>query len=497
MTAPATSTPALPARDRYEAVIGIEVHCQLRTASKMFCSCSMAYDGAAPNTHVCPVCLGLPGALPVINRRAVEHVLATGLAIEASTPDATRWDRKNYFYPDLPKGYQISQYDLPLASAGRLAVETSAGPITVGITRAHLEEDTAKLVHATDADGRKVSLVDFNRSGAPLMEIVTDPDIRTAEQARRYAEELQLLLRTIGASEADMERGQMRVEANVSLRVRGTEPFGTRVEVKNMNSFRSVERAIEFEIDRQAAALDAGTPLAQETRGWSDDRGETYRMRSKETSHDYRYFPEPDLPPLHVERSWLDTLRAALPELPAARRTRYRETLGLSPYDAVVLVGDPGATALFEATVAAGPALAAKAVANWVTGEYLRLRKAASADEPVRVEPAELAAIIAAVDDGTLSRGNAKEVLEAHAATGAAAAAIIAARGFRQISDAGAVGEAVDAALSANPAAVADYRAGKAQAVGFIVGQVMKATRGQANAALVQAAVRERLDRAE
>ncbi|MEO5884773.1 MAG: Asp-tRNA(Asn)/Glu-tRNA(Gln) amidotransferase subunit GatB, partial [Candidatus Limnocylindrales bacterium] len=334
---------------RYEAVIGIEVHCQLRTASKMFCSCSTTYDGAEPNSHVCPVCLGLPGALPVINRRAVELVLLTGMAIGATTPDATRWDRKNYFYPDLPKGYQISQYDLPLAVGGRLVVETSEGQFAIGITRAHLEEDTAKLVHATTVDGRKVSLVDFNRSGAPLMEIVTDPDIRTAEQARRYAEELQLLMRTIGASDADMDRGQMRVEANVSLRPRGTDPFGTRVEVKNMNSFRSVERAIQYEIARQAAAIDAGEPLRQETRGWADDRGETYHMRSKETSDDYRYFPEPDLPPLHVERSWLDTLRATLPELPAARRARYQGDLGLSAYDAAVLAADPDATALFEA----------------------------------------------------------------------------------------------------------------------------------------------------
>ena len=492
---PTATASAADPLSRYEAVIGVEVHCQLRTVSKMFCSCSTAYDGAAPNTHVCPVCLGLPGALPVINRRAVEHVLVTGLAIEASTPAATRWDRKNYFYPDLPKGYQISQYDLPLASAGRLTVETADGPFTIGITRAHLEEDTAKLVHATADDGRKVSLVDFNRSGAPLMEIVTDPDIRTAEQARRYAEELQLLLRTIGASDADMERGQMRVEANVSLRLRGTEAFGTRVEVKNMNSFRSVERAIEFEIDRQAASLDAEIPIGQETRGWADDRGETYHMRSKETSDDYRYFPEPDLPPLHVDPSWLDALRAELPELPAARRARYRDGLGLSAYDAIVLAGDPGATSLFEATHAADPSLAPKAVANWVTGEYLRLRKAASTDEPVHVEAVELAAIIRAVEEGTLSRSNAKEVLEAHTTTGASAAAVIAERGFLQISDAGAVGEAVDAALAANPTAVADYRAGKEQAVGFLVGQVMKATRGQANAALVQTAVRERLGR--
>jgi aspartyl-tRNA(Asn)/glutamyl-tRNA(Gln) amidotransferase subunit B len=329
------------------------------------------------------------------------------------------------------------------------------------------------------------------------MEIVTEPDIRTAEQARRYAEELQLLLRTIGASDADMERGQMRVEANVSLRARGTEPFGTRVEVKNMNSFRSVERAIAFEIERQAAAIDAGETLTQDTRGWDENRGTTYVMRSKEDSHDYRYFPEPDLPPLHVDPAWLDALRRAMPELPAARRTRYQAALGLGGYDAAVLTADQDATSLFEATLAAVEGLAPKSVANWVSGEYLRLRKAATGDVAVRVEPAELAAIIRAVEDGELSRSNAKEVFEAHVESGEPAASIIAARGLRQISDSGAVGTAVDEVLAANPAAVADYRAGKVQAVGFLVGQVMKATRGQANAAIVQAAVRERLDRAE
>ena len=490
----ATATPSADPLTRYEAVIGIEIHCQLRTASKMFCACSTAYDGAAPNTHVCPVCLGLPGALPVINRRAVELVLATGLAIDATTPEATRWDRKNYFYPDLPKGYQISQYDLPLASSGRLTVDTSSGPVTIGITRAHLEEDTAKLVHATTDDGRKVSLVDFNRSGAPLMEIVTDPDIRTAEAARRYAEELQLLLRTIGASDADMERGQMRVEANVSLRPRGSEAFGTRAEVKNMNSFRSLERAIEFEIGRQAAALDAGEALRLETRGWSDDRGVTYHMRSKETSDDYRYFPEPDLPPLHVERHWLTSIAAGMPELPAARRARYIAALGLRPYDAAVLVADPGVAGLFEATLAAGPELGPASVANWVTGEYLRLRNAAGA-APLSVDPVELAALVGAVDGGSISRANGKEVLEAHATSGASVADIVAARGLTRISDAGLVGATVDEVLAANPAAVADFQAGKVQAVGFLVGQVMKATRGQADAGLVQATVRERLER--
>ena len=478
--------------ERYEAVIGVEVHCQLRTASKMFCACSTAYDGAAPNTHTCPVCLGLPGALPTINRRAVEHVLATGLALEASIPPATRWDRKNYFYPDLPKGYQISQYDLPLASMGRLAFDTSDGPFEVRVTRAHLEEDTAKLVHGKDATGRPVSLVDFNRSGTPLMEIVTEPDIRTAEQARRYAEELQLLLRSIGASDADMERGQLRVEANVSLRPRGREEFGTRVEIKNMNSFRSVERAIASEIERQAAALESGEGVVQETRGWDEDRGTTYRMRVKESSDDYRYFPEPDLPPLTIDPAWLEGIRAGLPELPASRRLRYRDTLGLSAYDAGVLVADPDATRLFEAVVATDASLEARAVATWVTGEYLGLRNRAAG--PVAVDAVELAHLVREVADGSISRANAREVLTLHADTGEPAAALIAAKGFRQISDASALEDAVRAALAGNPAAVADYRAGKVQAVGFLVGQVMKATRGQANAAVVGDLVRRMLD---
>ncbi len=477
--------------ERYEAVIGVEVHCQLKTASKMFCSCSTAYDGARPNSHTCPVCLGLPGALPVMNKRAVELVMATGAAIGAQTPAATRWDRKNYFYPDLPKGYQISQYDLPLASAGRLTFDTSEGPFTVQITRAHLEEDTAKLVHGEGPNGERLSLVDFNRSGVPLMEIVTEPDIRTAEQARRYGEELQLLLRTVGASDADMERGQMRVEANVSLRPRGTEAFGTRVEVKNMNSFRSVERAVAFEIERQAALLDAGETLRMETRGWADDRGETYHMRSKETSDDYRYFPEPDLPPLRVDAAWLAEIRADLGELPAARRVRYEEALGLSAYDAAVLVADADAGRLFEATLAAAPGLDAKPVANWVTGDYLRLRNAAA--EPVSVDPAQLARLVALVGEGTINRSSGRDVLDAHAATGEAVDAIVARLGLRQISDAGALGSVVDEVLAANPAAVADFRAGKGQAIGFLIGQVMKATKGQANAAVATAAIRERL----
>ncbi len=478
----------------YEAVIGIEIHVQLRTASKMFCGCSNRADGAAPNSVTCPVCLGMPGALPVINREAVRHVLATGLAIEATVPEYTRWDRKNYFYPDLPKGYQISQYELPLASRGRLVVETSHGTVEVGITRAHLEEDTARLQHTREGS-RSISLIDYNRSGAPLLEIVTDPVIHDAETARRYAEELRLLLVTIGASDAAMESGQMRVEANVSLRPVGSEPFGTRVEVKNMNSFRSLERAIEFEITRQAAALRNGERLIQETRGWNDERGMTYHMRTKETSDDYRYFPDPDLPPLRVDPAWLEEIRGALPELPAHRRARYRDALGLPAQDADVLVADAEAWAIFEAARAADPELSPRKLANWVIGEFLRL--AGAEDEDIRtdlVTGEQLAALVRLVEDGQISGTNAKEVLLRVATSGRPVAEIVDAAGFQQINDDDTLQHAIDEVIAENPTAAADVRAGTQQAIGFLTGQVMKKTRGQANAAFVKELLRTTLE---
>ena len=500
MTTAAVTASKGSALERYEAVIGIEIHCQLKTVSKMFCGCSTEIDGAAPNSHCCPVCLGLPGVLPTINKTAVEWVIATGFAIEATIAQTTRWDRKNYFYPDLPKGYQISQYQLPLAAHGKLTFDTSTGPFTVRINRAHLEEDTGRLIHEDQGGGRvslaRRSLIDFNRSGMPLMEIVTEPDIRTAEQARRYAEELRLLMRTIGASHAEMENGQMRVEANVSIRPRGREAFGTRVEVKNMNSMRAVERAIAFEIERQAVAIDAGETIHLETRGWDEARQSTYHMRPKEEENDYRYFPEPDLPPLLTSPEWLAEIKARLPELPAVRRLRYQGQHGLSAYDADVLVNDAAATALFEGALAAEADVPPKLVANWVTGECMRLAKA-EGGALGSVDPAELAALIKLISDGAISGTNAKDVLARHFASGAKVAVIVESRGFRQISDAGALGTAIDSVLEANPAAVADYRAGKGAAVGFLVGQVMKATRGQANAAMVQAALRERLDKVE
>jgi aspartyl-tRNA(Asn)/glutamyl-tRNA(Gln) amidotransferase subunit B len=504
MTAAGTATGAGAGKGalaRYEAVIGIEIHCQLRTASKMFCGCSTEIDGAAPNSHCCPVCLGLPGVLPTINKRAVEHVIATGMAIEATIAPTTRWDRKNYFYPDLPKGYQISQYQLPLAADGKLTFDTGEGPFTVRIRRAHLEEDTGRLIHE-DQGARRVSLIDFNRSGMPLMEIVTEPDIRTGEQARRYAEELRLLMRTIGASHAEMENGQMRVEANVSIRPRGEEAFGTRIEIKNMNSMRSVERAIAHEIERQARVLDGGGSLRMETRGWDEAAQATYLMRPKEEENDYRYFPEPDLPPLATTPEWLAEISSRLPELPAARRARYQKDLGLSAYDAGVIVNDSAASELFEGSLAAaGSGVPAKQVANWVTGEFMRLAKGEGSDAEGgrlgQVDPAELAKLVKLVADGAISGTNAKQVFAEHFSSGAAVASIVEARGFHQISDAGALGAAVEKVLAENPAAVADYRAGKGAAIGFLVGQVMKATRGQANAAMVQSALRERLDKAE
>jgi aspartyl-tRNA(Asn)/glutamyl-tRNA(Gln) amidotransferase subunit B len=474
----------------YEVVVGVEIHVQLKTASKMFCGCSTDVRNAEPNTNTCPVCLGLPGALPVINRRAVEHVLATGIAIGASTPEFTRWDRKNYFYPDLPKGYQISQYDLPLAAHGRLSVETSQGMVDVGITRAHLEEDTARLLHQDAPGGGRLSLVDFNRSGIPLMEIVTDPVIHSAEVARRYAEDLRLLLITIGASDAAMEEGQMRVEANVSIRPRGTETLGTRVEVKNMNSFRSVERAIAFEIERQTRALETGERLVQETRGWDDNRGETYTMRLKEESQDYRYFPEPDLPPLRTDPAWLESIRATLPELPAIRRERYVSDYGLSATDASVIVAS--AAAYFDAAVSDARAPDPKQVASMLSKIGLREQKSSPAVLAER-PGSELAAVISLRAAGEISSQNAEEVYAEHLRSGRSVADIISERGLRQINDRGALGEAAQRVIAANPAAVADYNAGKTVVVKFLVGQVMKETRGQADPTVVQQLLEELL----
>ncbi|MCV0403822.1 MAG: Asp-tRNA(Asn)/Glu-tRNA(Gln) amidotransferase subunit GatB [Chloroflexi bacterium] len=489
---------AISTRTQFETIIGIEVHAQLRTSSKMFCPCPTApAEGQAdePNTRVCPVCMGMPGTLPVINRRAVELVMLTGLALNCRVEiDAVRFERKNYFYPDLPKGYQISQYALPLTSNGRLVVPVPAegGEVTVGITRAHLEEDTARMQHA----GRGYSVVDFNRAGVPLMEIVTEPDIRSPAQARAYGETLRELLRAIGASNADMEAGSMRIEGNVSLRPVGSTTFGTKVEVKNLNSFRSLERALEYEVARHAEALERGEPLVQETRGWDEENGRTIVQRSKEEANDYRYFPEPDLPPLRPSEAWVAELRAQVPELPAQRRLRYVNELGLSEYDAGVLTADAALAAYFDAVVEAG--IAPKPAANWVTGEFSRLLNQRAADglraDAVALGPGGLARLIGEIDAGRVSGTNAKTVLATAFETGEDPVAIVEREGLGQVSDGDAIGAEIEAVLAEFPSQVADYRSGKQQLFGFLVGQVMKRMAGRADARLVNQELRRRLD---
>jgi aspartyl-tRNA(Asn)/glutamyl-tRNA(Gln) amidotransferase subunit B len=483
---------------RYETVIGIEVHAQLKTESKMFCSCpTQARPGEAdePNTRVCPVCLGMPGTLPVINRRAVELVMLTGIALECHIEtDAVRFERKNYFYPDLPKGYQISQYALPLCSNGRLdvPVPSEGAAVSIGITRAHLEEDTARLQHG----GRGHSLVDFNRAGVPLMEIVTEPDVRSPAQARAYGETLRDILRYIGVSDGDMETGSMRIEGNVSLRPMGSERFGTKVEVKNLNSFRSLEHAMEFEVARHAEALERGETLVQETRGWDEARGRTISQRSKEEANDYRYFPEPDLPPLRPSAEWVAALRRGLPELPRARRERYEREMGLSAYDAGVLTADVQLADYFDLVVAEG--VAPKSAANWVTGEFSRLLNQHAADgmraADAALGPAGLAELIGEVDAGRVSATNAKAVLASVFASGESPRVVIEREGVGQVSDSGVIGSEVAAVLAGFPKQVAEYREGKQQIYGFLVGQVMKRTAGRADARLVNEELRRQLD---
>jgi aspartyl-tRNA(Asn)/glutamyl-tRNA(Gln) amidotransferase subunit B len=479
---------------KYEAVIGLEVHSQLLTRSKMFCGCSAEYAGAPPNSHVCPVCLGMPGVLPVINRRAVELTIMTGLALNCEIPEASKFDRKNYPYPDLMKGYQISQYDLPLAREGWIDVEVDGEVRRIGMERVHLEEDTARLVHATDGAGRPCSLIDVNRSGVPLMEVVSKPDLRSPAEARAYLQKLRAILRTLGVSTGNMEEGSFRCDANISLRPVGSAELGTKTEVKNMNSFRSVARALEYEIGRQTALLEAGEPVVQETRGWVEDRGITVSQRSKEQAHDYRYFPEPDLPPVFVAREWVADITARLPELPDARRERYVQQHGLTRYLASQLTASTDVAELFERAVELYPD--PKRVGNWIQTELFRLQKEGGDEEGTgRVPPAEhLAELLRLIDRGTVSGTAAKQVFEEMYRTGRAPTAVVEALGLAQVSDADELGDVVAQVIAANPQPVADYRNGKTPALGRLVGQVMKATRGRANPGLVNELLRKQLD---
>ncbi|MBM3861021.1 MAG: Asp-tRNA(Asn)/Glu-tRNA(Gln) amidotransferase subunit GatB [Verrucomicrobia bacterium] len=443
----------------YEAVIGLEVHVQLKTHSKMFCGCATAF-GAEPNTLVCPVCLGYPGVLPVMNAEAVRKTILSGLMLGCEIARFSKWDRKNYFYPDMPKNYQISQYDLPLCKGGRVG--------KFGITRIHLEEDVAKSFHFAETSG-----VDFNRAGTPLMEIVSEPDMRSPEDAFAYLTALKEVLIGGGVSDCDMEKGQLRCDANVSVRPVGEKKFGEKVEIKNMNSISGVRRALAYEIQRQIAAVKRGETIVQETRRWDDDTSVTSVMRTKEHAHDYRYFPEPDLMPVEVSAAWLAEIRRAVPELPEAKRRRFVAHYGLPEYDAEVLVADASVAAYYEQ--AAAGSKNPKAISNWVMTELL----AKFAENTIA--PAQLAELVAAIDAGQISGKQGKEVFAEMFATGKNAAVIIQEKGLAQLSDAGALEGLVDQALAANPKSVADFKAGNAAAINFLKGQVIKLSKGKAN----------------
>jgi len=462
----------------WEPVIGMEVHVQLSTRTKMFCGCSSDYLAAPPNGNVCPVCLGLPGVLPAANASAVEKVVKAALSLQCDVAEHTKFDRKNYFYPDLPKGYQISQYDLPIGRGGSLPV----GDRKVRITRVHLEEDTGKLLHAGDSlHSAEESLVDLNRAGVPLMEVVSEPDLHSAEAARDYAMELRDLFRAIGVSEADMEKGQLRAEANVSLRRVGESSLGVKTELKNINSFRALQRAVAHEIERQVDLLESDGEVTQETRGWSEVQQRTYSQRSKEEANDYRYFPEPDLPPLHLDRAWVGRLRQELPELPARKRERFRGQYGLSDSDARLFAEDQDRSRLLEETVAAGAG--ARAAANWII-----------AADP-RLSPAHLAALLRLIEQGAINREQARQVQAEAEAGGREPQEVVQALGLAQMSDEVALLGVIEEVLAAQPQAVADFRAGKQQAVGSLLGAVKQRTGGTANLKVASRLLRQRLSR--
>jgi aspartyl-tRNA(Asn)/glutamyl-tRNA(Gln) amidotransferase subunit B len=475
---------------RYEAVIGLEVHAQLLTRSKAFCGCATTY-GAPPNTQVCPVCLGLPGALPVLNGEAVRLAVRTALALSCAIRPASRFARKNYFYPDLPKGYQISQYDEPFSDRGHLDIEVGGAKKRVGITRVHMEEDAGKNVHLEAA-----SVVDLNRSGVALVEIVGEPDLRSGAEAAEYLRTLREILVFIGVNDGNLEEGSFRCDANVSIRPAGETKLGTRVELKNINSFRFVEKAIAYEIERQAQVLDSGGRVVQETRGWNEDTGTTFSMRSKEQAQDYRYFPDPDLPPLRLDDDFVAGVRDAMPELPAAKRRRYVDAMGLTPYAAHVLTAHPQVAAFFEDAAgryAKASGGEATRVANFIQSEVLRDVHSHGLESRIPVSGAQVAGLLALVDQGKISGKQAKEVYSAMADTDQAPADVIAKLGMQQVSDAGQLEEIVRQVVERSPKQAEQLRAGKTSLVGFFVGQVMKETKGAANPQLVNELLKKRL----
>ncbi|MFH0984936.1 MAG: Asp-tRNA(Asn)/Glu-tRNA(Gln) amidotransferase subunit GatB [Candidatus Omnitrophota bacterium] len=494
----------------YEPVIGLEVHVQLKTKSKLFCSCSTEF-GAGGNEHTCPVCLGWPGSLPVLNEAALKLGIRVGLALNCKVAERLKFDRKNYFYPDLPKAYQISQFDMPVNGKGFLDIETRAksqGPRAtkneeqnvgrgswdverkrIGITRAHLEEDAGKLLHEGIADG---SLVDYNRGGIPLLEIVSEPDLGSPQEAYDYLTALKAILQYLEVSDCDMEKGSLRCDANVSVRPVSQAKLGTKVEIKNLNSFKMVHKAIQYEIERQTEALERGETIVQETRLWNDGKGTTFSMRSKEEAHDYRYFPEPDLVPFTLTRETVEEIRKTLPELPLERAKRFIKEFGIPEYDAYVLVQEKKVAAYFESCVREGAA--AKSASNWIQTELLALLNAKNiAIDQCLVSPHALAGLIRLVEKGTLSGKTAKDVLQEMAATGKAADTIVQEKGLTQVSDTGLIEKAVEKAIAANPTAVAEFKAGKQKALGALVGAVMKETGGKANPKIVNEILMKKL----